>query len=224
MHQVSHSRHPLKIAHRGVQSEGYENSLAAFRAAVDNLALGIDAVELDIHSTADGEIVVHHDPVTASGLRIASASSHDLAADRLPDGSNIPTLAQALDILGMLQVFVEAKGLAAEADATLLRVLLEGPNPAGYQLHAFDHRIIARLGDRSRDFGLGVLSCSYPIEPERQVLAAGATTLWQEWHLIDRELVERCASQGIAVIGWTVPAAESGRLAALGVAGICANL
>lgn len=191
---------------------------------MENPALEVDGVELDIHSTADGEIVVHHDPITASGLHIASATSRELASSRLPDGTTIPTLAQALDALGMLKVFVEAKGVAAEADAELLRELRDGPNPAGYQLHAFDHRIIARLGDRSRDFGLGVLSCSYPIEPERQVLAAGATTLWQEWHLIDRELVERCASQGIAVIGWTVPAAESGRLAALGVAGICANL
>ena len=48
---------PLVIAHRGASGYEVENSLAAFRAAGK---LGADAVELDIHETADGAFVVHH--------------------------------------------------------------------------------------------------------------------------------------------------------------------
>ena len=49
----------LVAAHRGGAALWPENSLLAFRQA---LALGVDALELDLHMTADGEIVVLHDP------------------------------------------------------------------------------------------------------------------------------------------------------------------
>ena len=49
---------PLVIAHRGSSAHAPENTLAAFRRAIDD---GADAVELDIHLTKDGEVVVIHD-------------------------------------------------------------------------------------------------------------------------------------------------------------------
>ena len=50
---------PLSIGHRGASGHEYENSRAAFRRAK---ALGGEGVELDIHATRDGAIVVHHEP------------------------------------------------------------------------------------------------------------------------------------------------------------------
>lgn len=52
------SAHPLAIAHRGFSRDGLENSLLAFRAALD---LGYQYVETDLNSTADGVAVVFHD-------------------------------------------------------------------------------------------------------------------------------------------------------------------
>ena len=49
----------LIAAHRGGAALWPENSLLAFREA---LALGVDALEFDLHMTADGEVVVLHDP------------------------------------------------------------------------------------------------------------------------------------------------------------------
>ena len=46
------------IAHRGASGLGPENTLAAFEAAI---AAGADGIELDVHLTADGHVVVHHD-------------------------------------------------------------------------------------------------------------------------------------------------------------------
>ena len=51
-------RRPYVIAHRGASGYEYENSRAAFRRAV---MLDADGVELDVHATRDGAIVVHHD-------------------------------------------------------------------------------------------------------------------------------------------------------------------
>ncbi|MBA3258645.1 MAG: glycerophosphodiester phosphodiesterase, partial [Gemmatimonadales bacterium] len=49
---------PSIIAHRGASGYEYENSRAAFRRAV---MLDADGIELDVHATRDGAIVVHHD-------------------------------------------------------------------------------------------------------------------------------------------------------------------
>ena len=52
-------RGPLVAAHRGGAALWPENSLRAFRGA---LVLGVDFLETDLHLTADGEVVVVHDP------------------------------------------------------------------------------------------------------------------------------------------------------------------
>lgn len=224
MNFFSTRRRPLRIAHRGVRSAGLENSLAAFRAAVENTRLAVAGVELDVHSTLDGKIVVHHDPALPSGLSIATATAADVAAELLHGGLPAPTLEASLAVLGKLRVYVEAKGIAASADAELLRVMRSGPNPGGYQIHAFDHRIIARLSAQTADFGYGVLSTSWPVDPVSPVWSAGAQVLWQQWQMVDRELMERCNDRGIKLIAWTVPEGEVERMAGLGVHGVCMDV
>ena len=48
----------IRIAHRGASGIAPENTVAAFKKAIET---GVDAVELDLHGTADGEVVVMHD-------------------------------------------------------------------------------------------------------------------------------------------------------------------
>src|SRR5512142_834438 len=52
---------PLLVAHRGGAGLAPENTLPAFLSARDDW--GADMIELDIHLTADGQVVVIHDPV-----------------------------------------------------------------------------------------------------------------------------------------------------------------
>jgi glycerophosphoryl diester phosphodiesterase len=73
---------PLLFAHRGaVSSTCVENTLPAFRNA---LALGADVLELDVHASRDGEVIVSHDPTgeRLAGTRaaIAHTSSRELAS------------------------------------------------------------------------------------------------------------------------------------------------
>lgn len=214
----------MLIAHRGIRSAGPENSLAAFRAAVHNPPADVDGVELDIHSTVDGRIVVHHDAVVPGMGSIASLSLDQVRRHLLTDGSVIPTLEEALEALGRLAAFVEAKTLAPDADEEFLRILHDGANPGNYQVHAFDHRIIARLQSEAEDFRFGVLSASWPVDPVSPVWAAGAEVLWQQWELVDDELMERCRDRSIEVIAWTVPADQVAAMRALGVKGVCVDL
>ena len=212
---------PLVVAHRGASAREVENSLAAFRVAMQ---LGADAVELDVHATADGTLVVHHDEAIA-GRRIPQLTAHQVAELRLSNGEPIPTLAHVLEAIGpRLQVFVEVKSLPPKFDDRLLEALRRGPNPDAYAVHAFDHRIVRRLGARSPALRRGVLSASYPIRPLVALEDAGATVLWQERTLVDRLLVDALHGAAMQLIVWTVDEpADMAQLLALGVDGICTN-
>ncbi len=86
------------IAHRGLHVVERENTLGAFRAAV---ALGVDGIELDVRRTADGTLVVQHDPVV-DDLVIGETSFAELP-------TQLATLDQALDACAGVQVNVEIK-------------------------------------------------------------------------------------------------------------------
>jgi len=212
---------PLVIAHRGASAYEHENSLTAFRASIE---MGSDGVELDIHVTADGVPVVHHD-AALGGRRIAEVTFDALQQHQLPNGEPIPTLDQALDVLGIEQlVFVEVKDLPAEHDQRVLDALANGPAPASYQIHAFDHRIVRRLRERSPELRCGVLSCSYALRPFMPLLDVGANVLWQREELVDAELIEEGRAMGLRVFAWTTDDPERIReLMEMGVDGVCTN-
>ena len=209
------------IAHRGASAYEVENSLAAFRAAG---RMGADAVELDVHATADGALFVHHDE-TIDGHPIPSLTAAAAAAFRLANGEPVPTLGQALDAIGpRLQVFIEVKSLPAQFDGRLFETMQHGPNPSGYAVHGFDHRIVRRLGEERPALRRGVLSASYLVRPLAALEDAGATMLWQERGLVDRPLVEALHGAGCRLFVWTVnDAREMEQLQSLGVDGLCTN-
>ena len=211
---------PLVIAHRGASSIELENSLAAFRAAA---GLGADAVELDVHATIDGEIIVHHDP-SVLGLPIAQARARDLAASPLSNGEHIPTLAQALDVLGQLKVFVEVKVLDPRWDDRLVQTLDRGPNPAGYAVHSFAFDVVRRLREKRDSLPTGILSEVPTRSPQQTLVDAKAKTLWQERSTLDEALVKTVHGLGATIIAWTVDnRSDMERLVRWGVDGICTN-
>ena len=114
---------PVPIAHRGGSLEGEENTLPAFRRAV---ALGYRHLELDVHLTADGEVVVHHDPtlerMTGDPRPLAALTWAELRRIRTRGGAGIPRLADVLEDLPQTFLNIESKSDAVvEPLAALLR-------------------------------------------------------------------------------------------------------
>ena len=111
----------VKYAHRGlhgkVDAESFcaENSITAFKRAVDH-GFGI---ELDVHVTADGEVVVFHDAtldrVTAASGKIKKKTLAELRELRLMGTEDtIPTLREVLDLVdGRVPLLVELKETGA---------------------------------------------------------------------------------------------------------------
>lgn len=212
---------PAVLAHRGASGYEMENTIAAFRRAI---ALGVDGIELDVHATADGELAVHHDADVPGLGPIETLSMVELSRHRLAGGERIPSLEEALAASGELAVWVEVKALPAAHDAHLIKALRQGPAPARYGVHSFDHRLVRRIGVAAPEFQTGILLASRLIDPVSAMRAAGARVLWQERQMIDADLVDAVHEADGAVIAWTVnESAEAATLAALGVDGICGN-
>lgn len=188
------------------------------------MRLGADGVELDVHDTADGHLVVLHDP-RVGGRPIAKLTLADVRAHRLANGEPIPTLPEALSVLGADRlVFVEVKTLSPAHDDALLQVMDAGPSPHNYHAHSFDHRIVRRLKDRRQTLVTGVLSSSYPVRPFEQVRWAGASELWQHEPMIDARLLAEARDVGVKVYAWTVDDRDRmAELASFRVDGICTN-
>jgi glycerophosphoryl diester phosphodiesterase len=127
------------IAHRGAAAEAPENTLAAFRLALEQ---GAEAFELDVHATADGVPVVIHDPSLerttdlegfVAACPMPRLREADAGARFTTDGGRtfpwrgrgvgIPTLAEVLDEFPALPVLIEVKD--PRAQAAVARVLLE---------------------------------------------------------------------------------------------------
>lgn len=105
---------PLIVGHRGARGLWPENSLRGFRELA---GLGIEAVEFDVHASADGAIAVIHDPTLerttlgsgpVSALRMEALSRTALRED---EAERVPTLDQVLDVLQptSLELQVEIK-------------------------------------------------------------------------------------------------------------------
>jgi glycerophosphoryl diester phosphodiesterase len=195
-----------------------ENTLASFRLALESGAQGI---ELDVHATEDGVVVVHHDAELASGKAIHLLTHRELL-ERAAGKVEIPTLAEVCALVrGRAELFVEIKGGGIERQVELALEGYDGP----VAIHSFDIALIERLAHSGTTFRLGVLP------PEDGSLTVGdvmrrtgALDVWPHFPLVDAALVAEVHAAGGRVIPWTVnDREEARRLAALGVDGICTD-
>jgi glycerophosphoryl diester phosphodiesterase len=220
-------RTPEIIAHRGVPREAPENTLRSFAMA---LAQGADAIELDVHATRDGVVVVHHDPtVTVESATgpvvhpIAAVAATELLTLPLVRGGTVPTLDAVLELVGgRARVYVEVKATGIEQP--LLACLARHPEVAT-AVHAFDHRIPSAIRQADAGRSIGWLSVSYPVDLSASLGATPPEALWQHAELIDEALVAAAHARGVRVIAWTVnDLAQCRALVAMGVDGLCTDV
>ncbi len=219
-------RLPAIIAHRGTPREYPENSLPAFRHAV---ALGADAIELDVHRTHDGVIVVHHDSVlppadTRHPRNISNMTYAALQRYSLGPGVRIPSLDEVLAAVpAPTIVYVEVKAPGIEA-AVVACIAAAGAEDR-CAIHSFDHRVAQRVARLEPTLPGGILVASYLADPAHELRAARARDYWAERSWIDAPLVDAIHAARGRVIAWTVnDPADAARLAELGVDGICTDI
>jgi len=108
-------RHIAVISHRGEHLSHPENTLAAYRAAID---LGADFFEVDVQTTADGRLVLMHDRTvdrTTNGKGAVAQLTFAEIRKLKVGGEQVPTFDEALALAkGRIGVYVDAKRVSAE--------------------------------------------------------------------------------------------------------------
>jgi glycerophosphoryl diester phosphodiesterase len=211
------------IAHRGASTVARENTIAAFAAAAE---LGADGVELDVRRTADDRLVVHHDAHVADGRAIRATP-----AGGLPD--HIPSLDAALDACAGMFVNVEIKNDPTDPDF----------DPTEWVAHRLCASL-ARRGGGSRwlisSFRFDTVGVCRAVLPSartawlvasldadvvERTAAAGHAALHPWDPIVDEALIRRAHAAGLAVNTWTCDDPTRMRqLIGWGIDGICTNV
>lgn len=214
------------IGHRGSPREAPENTIASFERALGH---GVDGIELDVHATSDGTVVVHHDPVFAvtadpsvAGRAIASLTWREIAVSARGAEAPAPKLSDVLELIGdRAVVYVEIKGALIEP--AVVECIERSRSECA--VHAFDHRSIARVRTLAPGLRAGILLEARLVDPIAALRDAGATDFWQHWTRIDEDLVAAVHGAGGRVIAWTVnDTGAAAELARIGVDGLCTDV
>lgn len=227
------------ISHRGESLAAPENTMAAFRAAVER---GADGIECDIYLTKDNEIVCLHDRTTkrtagadlaVTNATLAELQALDAGAWKGPTfaGERIPTLAETLSLArDNFEIFVEVKCgteimprlaevLAAEPKATPERVLFICFNTnvvAAVRRQHPDYRVYWLTGTGPKKDGKPGPTAAEVVAAAKACNASGVDA--QDSADITQQFVNVVKEAGLSFHIWTVNRARrASALAAMGV-------
>ena len=222
-------------AHRGSSCDCPENTMAAFRRAAE---LGAPSIELDIHESQDGELVVMHDN-TVDRTTDGKGAIADLTAAALRRldcgrwrgdafaGERIPTLEEVLEFVASrnvrLNVEVKAFAVGSGAPRRLTGLLRRYPPAHGeHVVSSFDQE--ALLSVRAADAGvpLAILGNAPEVLPVARLQRFG----WMHaaFRSVSPELAAAAQADGIRVMVWTMNQPELlAHYAQLGVSKVCTD-
>ena len=238
----------LKIGHRGAAALEPENTIAAFRRAIE---LGVDFVEFDVLDLADGTLVLaHSNDLLEVSHGAAAGRVRPLRLEELREiAPQLPTLAEALEFFGSvesgLHVDVKCYRHGREvADALRRHGLVERSVTSSFwpralrDLRAAQPELSVGLTYPDDRHGLARRRLLAPLVPSavhllgrvlprrlpRWLRSTGAAVAMLHWAVVSRGAVDRCHAHGAAVWTWTVnePAALE-RVLALGVDGVISD-
>ena len=201
--------------------------MVAFRRAAE---MGAHGVELDVRRSADGHLVVHHDPRLADGRIIVDTAAADLPA-------YVPSLDLALDACVGMWVNVEIKNDPNEPDfdptdavaARVAEALLRRGDPQRYLVSSFRRETIDACRRAAPAVATAWLTVGIPQPDIDEVLdsliAAGHSALHPWVATLTRDLVDACHRRGLCVNTWTCDdPTRMAELVAWGIDGICTNV
>ena len=224
------SRLPLIIGHRGASALAPENTLAAFRRAIND---GADGIEFDVRLAKDGVAVVIHDatlertgsiPSRVSRLTVAELNAVDVGGwfrssegSRSFEGEKVPSLQQVFDLYsdndGLLYLEMkEEPGAGNELVAEVVRMIQLSPLRDRVIVECFELSLIARvkqIDSTIRTAALFEPKLSRPVSFVRPKLASvaqahGADEIALHHRLASPRVIENALRLGLSVIVWTV--------------------
>jgi glycerophosphoryl diester phosphodiesterase len=192
----------LTIGHRGVMGVEPENTLRSFVAAEH---AGLDVIELDLHLSKDGALVVIHDEdvdrTTDGSGAVADKTLAELRALDAGRGERIPVFEEVLDaVRSPLQA--EIKDVAAAR--ALAEVLRERRLLDRVEVSSFHDEAVTEIARLVPGVRTALIGSHYGTDIVDRAVAAGAPTLCLNIRRITLEVVERARAAHLRIFGWVV--------------------
>ncbi|MBT2508430.1 glycerophosphodiester phosphodiesterase [Streptomyces sp. ISL-98] len=200
----------LTIGHRGVMGVEPENTLRSFVRAEQ---AGMDAIELDLHLSKDGALVIMHDAevdrTTDGRGAIADLTLAELRGLDAGQGERVPLFEEVLDaVKSPLQA--EIKDVAA---ARALAEVMHRRDLAGrVEVSSFHDEAVAEIASLVPGVRTALIASRWGGDVVDRAKAVGAATLALNIRRLTLETVERAHREGLAVIGWVVNTQDHLRL------------
>ncbi|MFJ5898964.1 glycerophosphodiester phosphodiesterase [Streptomyces sp. NPDC093064] len=200
----------LTIGHRGVMGVEPENTLRSFVAAQQ---AGLDVIELDLHLSKDGALVVMHDDkvdrTTDGSGAIADKTLAELRSLDVGRGERIPVFEEVLDaVRAPLQA--EIKDVAAAR--ALAEILHERDLVSRVEVSSFHDEAIAEVARLVPGVRTALVASRYGAEVVERATAAGAATVCLNIRRLTLEIVEHARKADLRIIGWVVNTLDHLRL------------
>jgi glycerophosphoryl diester phosphodiesterase len=219
----------LKIGHRGVKGYEPENTLISFQKAID---LGADGIELDVHLSHDGAIMVIHDDTidrTTNGKGFVNTMSlPELKGFQIEKEQQIPTLSEVFDLVKQrcfINVELKGKGTVKPVMDLIDHYVSEKNwNYNQFLISSFDWKMLEEVHFLNPKIRIGVLT-GYSI---KEALAFAkkikAFSIHPKYGLVSKENVVLMQENGFEVYPWTVnSAADIQKIKSLHVNGIISD-
>ena len=208
---------PLNIAHRGASGHAPENTMAAFRLAIE---MGADRIELDIHQTADDHLVVLHDfslqrtagdrrPVQTLSLKQIKNFDVGLWWDKTFRGERVPTLDDVLSFArNRIQIQIELKrgsSLYPGIEKRLIETIARHEAEHCTSVSSFEIAGLKTLRGLDDKIPLGLLTRK---TVPREIMVEAVSLKVQSIHISTRRLSKTLLTQahsvGLPVYAYTV--------------------
>ncbi|MFE9674004.1 glycerophosphodiester phosphodiesterase [Streptomyces sp. NPDC006259] len=212
----------LTIGHRGVMGVEPENTLRSFVAAE---RAGLDAVELDLHLSKDGALVVMHDAdvdrTTDGSGPIADHTLAELRALDAGQGERVPVFEE---VLAAVSVPLQAEIKDVQAARALAEVMLEGNLVERVEVSSFHDEAVAEIARLVPGARTALISSLHHPRPDstagtpagldivERAVAVGAGTVCLNLRRLTLETVEAARGHDLRIIGWVVNTADQLRL------------
>lgn len=196
-----------KIGHRGAKGYAAENTLASFEKAIE---LGVNGIELDVHLSSDGKVVVIHDE-TIDRTTSEKGFVKDFSSLEL-NKLGIPTLTDVLDLIAkMCFVNIEIKDKnATKYVLEILQIYISEKhwNPNLFQISSFDWNILEVCFLQNNKIQLGVLTEDSIPNAIAFAKKINAYSINPNFKLLNAENVLAIHQNGFKVFPWTVNSDE----------------
>ncbi|MFF1262529.1 glycerophosphodiester phosphodiesterase family protein [Streptomyces sp. NBC_01280] len=200
----------LTIGHRGVMGVEPENTLRSFVAAQH---AGLDLIELDLHLSKDGALVVMHDAdvdrTTDGRGPIADKTLAELRALDAGRGERVPVFEEVLDAVSK-PLQAEIKDVAAAR--ALADVMLRRDLVSRVEVISFHDAAIAEIARLVPGVRTALVASRYGTDVVERATAVGATSLVLNIRRLTQEIVERARKADLRIIGWVVNTQDDLRL------------